>query len=246
MEYNDNTSSTSRLLVALLALTFASAISTYTWMNFVFFFAMLGLSIYLFAKYRWQVNKKDIGIGILLALLSIAYEVFFMSNINIFQFALVVLSFWASIGTFRSYLGWDKVLASNKLKSIGLGLLLGVILGLINLKLEVAGTSDYTIRPFILSLNPGIFEEISMRFIIYALAVHIMETEAKKPINICLVYLMMIIPHNLGHGYDLGSFVINFILFGFTMAYLQRKVDLTSAMITHYIIDVIRFLVLGQ
>ena len=64
-----------------------------------------------------------------------------------------------------------------------------------------------------------------------------------------LIYLIMTIPHVLIHfnleTVDLGSIIVLFALFGFPFAVLQRKRDLTSAIVAHSVVDLIRFILLG-
>ena len=63
-------------------------------------------------------------------------------------------------------------------------------------------------------------------------------------------YLIMTIPHVLIHfnfeTVNLGSVIVLFVLFGLPFAVLQRKRDLTSAIVAHSVVDFIRFVVVGM
>ena len=64
-----------------------------------------------------------------------------------------------------------------------------------------------------------------------------------------LSYLIMTIPHVLIHfnfeTVNMGSIIVLFLLFGFPFAVMQRKRDLTSAIVAHSVVDLIRFVLLG-
>lgn len=59
------------------------------------------------------------------------------------------------------------------------------------------------------------------------------------------VYFMMTIPHSFVHGFGYFSTIIMAILFGLPFALLQKKRDLTSAMISHVFVDAVRFTLFG-
>lgn len=77
--------------------------------------------------------------------------------------------------------------------------------------------------------------------------------ESKWPNLLC--YIIMIVPHVLIHLPSIlkhngsSSFIQGFIFlsifFGLPMAILQRKRDLMSAIIVHFTIDFVRFLIFG-
>lgn len=59
------------------------------------------------------------------------------------------------------------------------------------------------------------------------------------------MFFMMCMPHTVAHGYALIETIILCLLFGVPFTILQRKRDITSAMISHGIVDVIRFMLFG-
>ena len=59
------------------------------------------------------------------------------------------------------------------------------------------------------------------------------------------MWFMMCFPHTAAHGYDIVSTVILCVLFGLPFTLLQRKRDLASAMISHGLVDAVRFTVFG-
>lgn len=56
---------------------------------------------------------------------------------------------------------------------------------------------------------------------------------------------MMALPHTLSHGYGLVESLILLVLFGLPFTALQRKRDLTSAMIAYGLVDAVRFTIFG-
>ena len=160
---------------------------------------------------------------------------------------MVMAGYLAAVGIFRDYNYDDKLLYKNPLKSIGWGISLGIVLGILNLKMGgldiVFGFDADAIAN---ALQAGILEEVSMRFFFYSLAIFILKGNPTNKFDSALVYIIMIVPHVLAHGMmDFSSFLFLFLFFGVPMAILQRKIDLTSAIITHSLVDIIRFTSLG-
>lgn len=146
--------------------------------------------------------------------------------------------------------------------SVGIGLAVGFILGIVNLFL--GGAQSFAFKPsfyaFIVSLNPGIYEEVVFRLFVYSFALHLLGGRINTRKERKWVYVLMILPHVLLHfpdsffingslSIDLGSLLIGpvilSLLFGLPMAYLMLKRDLTTAMIVHTVVDFIRFSVFG-
>ena len=63
--------------------------------------------------------------------------------------------------------------------------------------------------------------------------------------DLITMYFMMIVPHTVIHGYGLIPTLILCVLFGLPFALLQRKRDIASAMISHGIVDAVRFTLTG-
>lgn len=130
--------------------------------------------------------------------------------------------------------------------SILIGLAVGVVLSVVNLflsgeKVEV----HFTMWNLFLSLNPAIFEEMACRAIFMAYCVFY---SGKKKMNLWEVfttYFMMSVPHSLSHGYGPAETLVLSLIFGLPFAFLQRKRDINSAMISHGFVDAVRFSLLG-
>ncbi len=56
---------------------------------------------------------------------------------------------------------------------------------------------------------------------------------------------MMCFPHTVVHGYEMVSTILLCILLGLPFMILQRKRDITSAMISHGMVDAMRFMIFG-
>jgi hypothetical protein len=59
------------------------------------------------------------------------------------------------------------------------------------------------------------------------------------------MYFMMSMPHTMAHGFGLYSTIQLCLLFGIPFALLQRKRDITSAMVSHGLVDAVRFTLTG-
>ena len=138
----------------------------------------------------------------------------------------------------------------------------GAVLGFINLVLTGGQTLEFvpSFYAFVLSLNPGISEEVIFRLFMYAFAIYLLGGRINTRKQTIWVYVLMIVPHILLHfpdtffmdgvlRLDLGTLlvgpVILTLLFGLPMTQFLVKRDLTSAIITHTIVDFIRFVFLG-
>ena len=100
-----------------------------------------------------------------------------------------------------------------------------------------------TLSRLTICLSPAIFEEMACRAVFMAFCVYLFRKPTK--FQLFTMWFMMIVPHTLAHHYDLMSSLILCILFGLPFALLQRKRDLTSAMVSHGLVDAIRFCIFG-
>lgn len=94
-------------------------------------------------------------------------------------------------------------------------------------------------------LNPAVFEEIVCRAVFYAFGLYAVGTEKATRFQQFTIWFMMCFPHTLAHGYDIVSTILLCFLFGLPFAVLQRKRDITSAMISHGVVDAVRFTIFG-
>lgn len=220
---------------------------------------VLSLSIFMLIKNRLP-NKKQILISLSLALLMfVAYQGISFSSIKTF-----LLTFLCSSAAFSIFSKYEnnavKILKLATTKSIfvtiivgfGLGTLLGIINFFLNKGIPKLSIS---LSCFLTALSPAIYEEIALRTFIYAVCLYFLKGEINTKSKNFACYFMMIIPHVMIHtpeqfiknGLISGvmSILILALLFGLPFALLQRKRDLTSAMIAHGVVDVIRFCFFG-
>ncbi|NMB01641.1 MAG: CPBP family intramembrane metalloprotease [Firmicutes bacterium] len=178
----------------------------------------------------------------------------------------------AAVTTFLAFVAATRIfeLTDGKLsllrrplrRSILWGVGVGFPLGVINLFLAGGQTLRFapSFYAFLVSLNPGISEEIIYRFFIYAFSVYLLDGRITTRKETIWVYVLMIVPHVLMHfpdlyfvngvlHFDLGTLLIGpvilGVLFGLPMTLLMVNRDLTAAMITHTVVDLIRFIFLG-
>ena len=140
--------------------------------------------------------------------------------------------------------------------TIVIGTVVGIIWGIGNLFLNDA-TPNFVITPyvFIMALSPGIYEEIAFRAFVFAACLYFLNGELASKKQRFTCWFMMVVPHVLIHMPDMFidnglingiiGIIMLTILFGLPFAFLQRKWDLTSAMIAHGIVIVIRFSAFG-
>ena len=92
-------------------------------------------------------------------------------------------------------------------------------------------------------LSPAIFEEMACRAVFMAFCVYLFRKPTK--LQLFTMWFMMIVPHTLAHHYNLISSLLLCVIFGLPFALLQKKRDLTSAMVSHGLVDAIRFCIFG-
>lgn len=205
-------------------------------------------------------KPKYIIISAALALVMfIAYRGFNFSSVKCFIG--VFLCAMAAFSIFSRYPGKEiKLLKSVSAKGIiitvVIALVVGALLGTINLftsgqKLE----PKFDILCLVTALSPAIYEEVCFRFFTFALMLYLLKGSINTKGEAFFVYVFMIFPHAIMHTPDvfISSGAINGIitalflslLFGLPFALLARKRDLTSAMVSHGLVDFIRFIFLG-
>lgn len=211
----------------------------------ILWYAILSIvSLYFLVKNK-NITKNDFLIGILLGMLS-APGAWIMGVVT-------PLAYLGSISVFRKYdcgIALLKPGEKQVRQTIFWGVGIGIILGIINLFL---GDSVLQIslhwRWLWISMTAGIAEEVIFRMLFFAMCVQILKKPQISTAENILCYLIMIIPHVLMHfnleTVSLGNVLVLTLLFGLPFALQQRKRDLTSAMISHFLVDFIRFTLLG-
>jgi hypothetical protein len=219
----------------------------------------------IFVLIKEKLPRKNIVIvSLVLGALTSLYNP--MVNVGtMLTFICTVLTFMASSSIFEKSENVISLFANFRkkeiLKSIGIGIVAGVMLGFINLLLvgKQQMNLNINLHYFLVSLNPGIFEEISFRLFMYAFCIYLLKGKANTKKEKIWCYLVMVLPHVLIHTPDMffrnGIFYLNgsvlvtivmlSLIFGLPFALLQRKRDLSSAMIGHGLVDFIRFCLLG-
>lgn len=221
------------------------------------------LSIILIFKNKLP-NDKHIKISIFLSfLVAISYYKLAIGAVFI-GFIITLLSSLAMFSTFEEF-NYEKLIFLNKstqksiYMTIFLGIGVGVILGVVNLLLmSMSNTPNLHIKLscFIVALSPAIYEEIVMRSLFYAFCIDLINGKIETKNQKLTCWFMMIIPHVIVHTPDTfiyggvyeGSMVIvmYILVFALPLTFLQKKRDITSAMIAHGIIDCIRFSFYGM
>ncbi|MNB80937.1 hypothetical protein D3C75_277050 [compost metagenome] len=219
------------------------------------------VSVFLLVKHKLPAKRQILISLLLAAAVAAAY-------INLSLFTMIetsVITLMSSLAVFSTFNRFSDnrlvFLHNSNKKTVAVSLLTGIaagaVLGIINLLLSGKALDSFSIKfaYFKIALSPAIYEEMAMRAVFYALCLSLlngrMDTRAKR----FTAWFMMIIPHVLIHTPDIiinngiVPGVINIImlalLFGLPFAVLQKKRDITSAMLAHGIVDVIRFCFLG-
>ena len=212
-------------------------------------FLFLGIiiaAIFLLIKNKEKLTKKDLIVATIMSSLGSLNIIFIeKSLLAIALFVIIFITYLGAVTAFKNFLGWDKLLSKNWKKSLIIAIALGLILGFINLGGAEIKIKDPTITPLLIGLQAGIMEEISFRFIFYALSIYILRGKEKNIVDKILIYALMTLPHVIAHGFDIRDLIGAWLVFAMPLAVLQKKLDLTSSITTHFIIDLIRFSVLG-
>ena len=224
---------------------------------------VFALSVVMLMKYKLP-EKKQIIISIVFGLLMFVPYVS-MAGIKAFlAIDVPAVTFLSSMAFFSISKKYPEnaipLLKSNSCKSIFISIFVGIAVGIVwgigNLFLNSNEPNpNISIINFIVPLNPGIYEEIAFRAFIFAACLHFMKGEMVTKAQRFTYWFMMIIPHVLVHTPDIfiengivGGMMTTIILtalFGLPFAFLQRKRDLTSAMIAHGVVMIIFFNVYG-
>ena len=215
-----------------------------------------GLAVFLLIKTKLP-SKKGIIISIIFAVLvSIAYlgiraEISslvingLLNGVPAFLCSLAVFSVKEKCGGMR-FISTDK--KYSPLVSILIAIAVGAVLSVVNYFLmKGSNTVDFEINISRLTvcLSPAIYEEIVCRAIFMAFCLYIAGSEKPTKFLTFTMWFMMCVPHTAAHGYDIAGTVVLCVLFGLPFTFLQRKRDISSAMISHGLVDAVRFTIFG-
>ena len=225
----------------------------------------LTVSVILLAKHRFP-KRKYLVLSSVLTLLLLVSNIWWFNAYNVFQGIVLFLTCSASCSVFEKYeentLKWIKCQKKRDVfESILIGIACGIAWGGINYLLmkgsnPVAPANVF--KAFVVSLNPAILEEVAYRSVFFAFCLSMAEGEFKTGSQKFVVWCMMTVPHVLPHmPFSMANGAIQGVIewfiylalyvgvFGFIFAFLQRKRDVSSAMIAHGVVDWIRFCIFG-
>lgn len=222
------------------------------------------LATILLTKYKLPPTKQICTSAILALLVAIAYintPTALFSGVKGFVITLIV-----SLSIFSTLSNMSKnklVILRNRSKkevgvSISIGILFGAVWGGINYILMLSNQQPefhLSINNFLLSLSPAIYEELVCRTLFFVFCLHLLQGQTPTKWQQFTCWFMMVVPHVMPHtpnsflqGGLIGGIITTLlyvIIFGLPFAILQRKRDVTSAMIGHGLVDTIRFSFFG-
>lgn len=220
-----------------------------------------GLAIYILVKTKLPSKKRIFVSAILAILASIAYLGIQMNIKVVLRYGiragiptmLCSLAFFSIAETNRAETNSGMKMISTDGKyapfaSIAIAIIVGGILSVVNYFLMTgSNTVDFeiSISRLLICLNPAIFEEIVCRTIFMVFGLYAVGGEKTTRFQSFTIWFMMCVPHTIAHGYDMVSTILLCILFGLPFAILQRKRDVASAMVSHGLVDAIRFTIFG-
>lgn len=237
--------------LSLLTLTFVlvGLIANFTANPLILMVLVTIMGLWLSIKLRKEIRDYDYFIAAIFAgLASIHQAVYIKNPFWIFIFASTYIGYLGGVGALRLHLQTNKLISNKPLRSILIGIGGGIVLGLINLGLIKLGTGaksfdfSFNLENFIAALMPGIYEEVGLRYLFYGAGIYLLRGEVNDNKQSIILYALMIIPHLLSHGgLGLAEGLVLFVFFGLPMSLALRKIDLTTAIIIHTLVDFIRF-----
>ena len=141
----------------------------------------------------------------------------------------------------------------KSIRSFGLGAAISIPLAVLNI-LYFSLSRQINLRNIlssaIFALKPAIAEEVVFRFFLLAYAYYLFNGKAETRFKNVLIYILLIIPHELLHYPDLFikspglavlMCILNGVLFNLPMALLMKKKNLQMAIGMDWFIDFARF-----
>ena len=213
-------------------------------MNILWFVIVCAVAIRYMIKEK-NIDRKDI-------IIACAFGVVSMPS-NIIMGLVTIPAYLGAMCILKGSHNEIFVIRSGKKQiaiSFSIAIGIGSILGVINLFLANAPINfSVKLKWFLDAIRAGVAEEIIFRLFFFAMCVAIVKDKKMSKAENVLSYLIMTIPHVLIHfnfeTVNMGSIIVLFLLFGFPFAVMQRKRDLTSAIVAHSVVDLIRFVLLG-
>lgn len=233
-----------KLFWVFIFFIFVWAIANMFNMNILWFVIVCVVAIRYVVKEK-NIDKKDV-------IIACAFGVVSMPS-NLIMGLVTIPSYLGAASILKGSNNEVFVIRSGKKQtsiSFSIAMGIGIFLGVINLFLANAPINfSVKLEWFLDAIRAGVTEEIIFRLFFFAICVAVVKDKKMSKAENVLSYLIMTIPHVLIHfnfeTIDLGSIIVLFVLFGLPFAVLQRKRDLTSAIVAHSVVDLIRFVLLG-
>ena len=213
----------------------------------------VALAIYLLAKNKLPSIKYIFIAFIFAILVSISYLGLNMDTTVVLTNVITsgLPTFICSLAVFSVMKKNDdiKLIAQDKkVATLIIAIAIGAVLSVINYFLmRGSNVIDFgvSISRFLVCLNPAIYEEIVDRSIFMTYCLYMIGKDKPTKFQQFTLWFMMCFPHTLAHGYDIISTILLCIIFALPFAILQRKRDIASAMISHGLVDAVRFAIFG-
>ena len=211
-----------------------------------------GLSIVLLLK-AGKPSKKYVLISVIFAVLSTVAYLGYQQNPWILLYGLRagVPTLLCSLAVFsvmekrHAYALISDKGRSPVLISLLIAVAVGAVLSVVNFFLSGESAAfDFSLWKLLLCLNPAIYEEMACRAIFMAFCIWYSE-DTMDVFRTFTMYFMMCVPHAVVHGFPLVETMILTLLFGLPFTIMQKKRDIAGAMISHGIVDAVRFTLTG-
>ena len=141
----------------------------------------------------------------------------------------------------------------KSIRYFGLGAVISIPLAVLNV-LYFSLSRQINMRNMLSSavfaLKPAIAEEVVFRFFLLSYVYYLFRGKAETRLKNVLIYILLIIPHELLHypdlfvespGWAVVMSIVGSIVFGLPMALLMKKKNLQMAIGMHWFIDLARF-----
>lgn len=202
----------------------------------------------LFILKKKNITRSDVAVGVFLGLLA--------TPSNPLMGAVSIVAYLGGVSVFKESGNGILLLRSRGgagvLRTFLLMTTVGGMLGALNIYLahfSMEISPSIELKWFLDAMQAGVMEEITFRFLFFAICVYVTNGKIESRSENILCYCVMVIPHVLLHlnltHFDIGGMVLLSLVFGLPFAVMQRKHDLTSAIGAHAIVDVMRFSVFG-
>ena len=205
------------------------------------------VSIILIVNNIATIKKQDIIIGVILGILSIPSEPFMGLS--------TIIAYIAGMSVFNKSKNKIELIKQGKknvLISLVILLITGIGLGILNYfvaSYEMTINISFRIEWILDALKAGIGEEVLFRFLLYAICIQLSRDINLNKWQTFMCYLIMIIPHTLAHfnfaTFSITNVVFPSLFFGLPFTLLLIKRDLLTAVGSHTIVDLIRFIIFG-